>query len=218
MGLLSWLFGKPKFDLNPDRLFLTRSAMLGDFARRSRAAVQSHDRVLLVAHFEESLQAVAKQLKAERVPFRQETDVFRSHAVHSKISADTPMLVLAEQLTADANAIDSHDKSLRVAVLIAERHPLRRHDEQIEQFAAALSATASLTYFGSLDGAVYRRFAGAWVSGVLKNLGMKPDEAIESQMLSRRLMAAQRDIESKMFSDAPAHSAEEWCERNLPNS
>lgn len=218
MGLLSWLFRKPAFELQPDRIFLTRSAMLNDFVQRCRMAAQAQDRVLLVAHFEELRRAILDQLNAERIPVEEAAGQLRSHACLSELVPKTPTLALAEQLMADETAVESHDKSPSVAVLIAERHPLRGHDERIEQFAAALPAAARLTYFGSLDSAVYRRFAGDWVADTLKNLGMKPDEAIESQMISRRLIAAQRKIEAAMISDAPAESAEEWCERNLPTS
>jgi hypothetical protein len=218
MGLLSWLFQKPAFELQPDRIFLTRSAMLNDFVQRCRLAAQAHDRVLLVAHFEDLRRAIFDRLNAERIPAEEAGGQLRSHAVLSELNAKTPTLALAEQLKVDVTALESHDKSPRVVILIAERHPLRGHDDRIEQFAAAMPATARLTYFGSLDSAVYRRFSGDWVADTLKNLGMKPDEVIESQMVARRLIGAQRKIEAAMISDAPADSAEEWCERNLPTS
>ena len=222
MGLLSWLFGntaiaKPAIELQPDRIFLTRPAMLRDFALQCGAALESHDRVLLVTHFEESRRAVLKQLKATQLSFEDRIERLNSHAAHSQLRAGVATLALADQLSADDTVIESHDQSLHIAVMIAERHPRRCHDERIEQFAASISGTASLTYFGSLEDAVHQRFAGAWVTDLLKKMGMQPDEVIESQMVTRRLIASQRQIESKMLFDTPANSAEEWCERNLPN-
>lgn len=218
MGLLSWLFRKPAFDLQPDRIFLTRLPMLGDFTRQCRTALESHDRVLLVTHFEESRQAVLDQLKAGRVPCHSDADRLRSHAVRAQLHHTLPTLVLAEQLIVEETAIESHDRSLSIAVLVAEHHPLRRHDLHIEQFLASVPATTRLTYFGSLDSAVYRRFAEPWVIDVLKKMGMKADEVLESQLVSRRLIAAQRRLETAIVSDIPADSADEWCERNLPKS
>ena len=129
-----------------------------------------------------------------------------------------PTLALAEQLTADDTVVESHDKTLSIALFVAERHPRRCHDEHIERFAASAFGTVSVTYFSSLEDPVVQRFAGSGVADMLRKLGMAPDEVIESQMVARRIVAAQRKIESAMPSDTPANSAAEWCERNLHNS
>ncbi|MFM9964709.1 MAG: hypothetical protein ACKV2Q_26180 [Planctomycetaceae bacterium] len=218
MGLFSWLFRKPAFEQLPDRIFLTRSAMLGNFVNHSQAALQTYDRVLLVTHFEKSRREILEEFKAAQTSVEDNFVRLRSHAVSSQLRSGILTLSLADQCSVEDILVESHDKSLRVALLVAERHPLRRHDERIEQFAAAMPATASLTYFASLEDAVAKRFAGAWVSDTLVNLGMQPDECIESPMVTRRLIAAQRKLESAMISDTPADSAEEWCERNLSKS
>lgn len=61
-----------------------------------------------------------------------------------------------------------------------------------------------------------RVFAGEWVENVLKQLGMKEDEPIESAMVARRIKAAQKKIESLSVGDLAADSAEQWMERNCP--
>ena len=59
-------------------------------------------------------------------------------------------------------------------------------------------------------------FATEWVRNVLKNLGMSEDEAIEAQMVSRRIRQAQRKIEGRAFGSLDAESAAEWLEKNCP--
>ena len=68
-----------------------------------------------------------------------------------------------------------------------------------------------------MEDPLLKTFAGAWVQNVLRGLGMKENEAIESRMVSRRIRAAQKKIESQAVGDGPARSAEEWMERNCPN-
>jgi hypothetical protein len=47
---------------------------------------------------------------------------------------------------------------------------------------------------------------------------MAEGEAIQSQMVSRRIKQAQQKIESQAFGDTDAASAAEWLEKNMPSS
>jgi hypothetical protein len=47
-------------------------------------------------------------------------------------------------------------------------------------------------------------------------MGMKEDEAIESQMVSRRIRQAQQKIEGRTFGSLDAESAAGWLEKNCP--
>ena len=53
-----------------------------------------------------------------------------------------------------------------------------------------------------------------WLLTTLKGLGMKEDEAIESNLVSRRIKAAQQRVVASCHSDFPADSADEWLARN----
>jgi preprotein translocase subunit SecA len=61
-----------------------------------------------------------------------------------------------------------------------------------------------------------RRFSGDWTRNVLRGLGMKESEAIESRMVNRRIQSELKKIAMRAMSDLPANSAEEWLERNCP--
>jgi hypothetical protein len=45
---------------------------------------------------------------------------------------------------------------------------------------------------------------------------MSEDEAIESQMVSRRIRQAQQKIEGRSFGSFDAESAAQWLEKNCP--
>lgn len=45
---------------------------------------------------------------------------------------------------------------------------------------------------------------------------MSEDEAIESNMVSRRIRQAQQKIEGRAFGSLDAESAAEWLEKNCP--
>lgn len=60
-----------------------------------------------------------------------------------------------------------------------------------------------------------RLFAGEWVESVLRRLGMSEDEPIESRVVTRRILAAQKKTETQSLSDISADSAEEWLHPRL---
>ena len=62
-----------------------------------------------------------------------------------------------------------------------------------------------------------KAFAGEWVKNLLGRMGMSENEAIESNMVSRRIKAAQQKIASEAFGDSDANSAAEWLAANVPS-
>ena len=65
-----------------------------------------------------------------------------------------------------------------------------------------------------MEDPLLKPFAGEWVKRILRNLGMKEDEPIESRMVSRRIETELKKIAKSATGDIPANSAEEWLERN----
>ena len=76
-----------------------------------------------------------------------------------------------------------------------------------------LGAPAGIVYFLSLDEPLMKKFAGEWVADVLRKLGLKETDAIESQMVLRKIKAAQAKFAASVRGDGPADSADEWLQR-----
>jgi len=216
MGLLNWLFAKPKFDRLPDRIFLSSEAMFADLLSRCQQELDSGERVLVVAHFQERLDEVRRRLDGLQLVYEILDKPLSAECVARDISAGALTLVIAEGLLVNENADKDESTTSPLSILVVEHHPTRRHDEAIERFAAAVSGKVQLTYFAALDEPLMARFNGAWVTETLLRLGMHADECIESASVSRSLAGAQRKVEATALSDAPATSSAEWFERNLP--
>ena len=104
-----------------------------------------------------------------------------------------------------------------VTVLVPEMHPLPTREREVEAFVEQLPS-ARLICFASLEDPVMALFAGAQVQEMLRNLGMKEDEAIHSRLVSRRIRSAQQRIAREVETEVATRSVEEWMERNLPRS
>jgi preprotein translocase subunit SecA len=84
-------------------------------------------------------------------------------------------------------------------ILGTERHESRRVDNQLRGRAGRQGDPGSSRFFLSLEDDLMRIFAREWVSTLLQRLGMEEGVPIESRMISKRIEAAQKAVETQNF-------------------
>jgi preprotein translocase subunit SecA len=84
-------------------------------------------------------------------------------------------------------------------ILGTERHESRRIDNQLRGRAGRQGDPGESRFYLSLEDDLMRIFAGEWVSTMFKRLGMEEGVPIESGIITRRVEAAQKAIESQNF-------------------
>jgi preprotein translocase subunit SecA len=84
-------------------------------------------------------------------------------------------------------------------IIGTERHEARRIDNQLRGRAGRQGDPGSSRFYLCLEDDLMRIFAGEWVKNVLTRLGMEDGQAIESNMVSRRIQAAQKKREEYNF-------------------
>src|SRR5206468_1810444 len=84
-------------------------------------------------------------------------------------------------------------------IIGTERHEARRIDNQLRGRAGRQGDPGSSRFYLSLQDDLMRIFAGEWVASILTRLGMEEGQAIESNMVSRRIEAAQKKVEERNF-------------------
>ena len=84
-------------------------------------------------------------------------------------------------------------------ILGTERHESRRVDNQLRGRAGRQGDPGSSRFFLSLEDDLMRIFAREWVSTLLQRLGMEEGVPIESKMISKRIEAAQKAVETQNF-------------------
>lgn len=203
MRIFDWFRGTPPSHVTrlPDVIWLTKVAKLAGIARGVSDALSRPDRpdaVLLVAHFGDSLGEIQTLVDEGRVA--------------------GPVAVVRVAELGGGSAGLSLGESRTVLIVVGERHPLRSHDEAVREFAERLPCRSRLVHHVSLDEPLMQVFAGGWVTSMLRKLGQKEDEAIESQLVARRIRDAQRKLAPRCRTDFPADSAEAWMAWNCPNA
>ncbi|MFY9254181.1 MAG: hypothetical protein WAO83_12045 [Fuerstiella sp.] len=199
MGLFSFLFGGgpgSTVQALDDRIWITEDAKFKGLARQLNESNDSAV-ILLIAHFEDTYEQLT--------------------TITDGYSGDVPVqAVLAGNLSSDIAARLSIDESATINLIVAERHPLLSADDAIMQFAEEIPCNCRLWYHLSLEDPLLKMFASEFVQRILDSLGMTEDEPIESNMISRRVKAAQQKLESTATGNDKASSAAEWLELNTP--
>ena len=102
----------------------------------------------------------------------------------------------------ESAAKTEHDAVIQAGglhILGTERHESRRVDNQLRGRAGRQGDPGSSRFFLSLEDDLMRIFAREWVSTLLQRLGMEEGVPIESRMISKRIEAAQKAVESQNF-------------------
>ena len=84
-------------------------------------------------------------------------------------------------------------------IIGTERHESRRVDNQLRGRAGRQGDPGASRFYLSLEDDLMRIFAREWVSGLLQSLGMEEGVPIESRMISKRIEAAQKAVETQNF-------------------
>ncbi|MFO0832122.1 MAG: hypothetical protein U0637_09785 [Phycisphaerales bacterium] len=191
MGLLGKLFGALRSSSaaggEPDRVWWSRvvcnRAVLADV----RAARAAGARVLVLAHFEETL----LQLRA-------------ADGGGGVFGDDEPLMLVRDAVSGARGA------SAFQLVLVAERHPLRSEDDAVAGWVGAGGAP-KVAFYVALDDALLRLFGGDRTRELLGRLGMKEEDPIEHPFIDRSLRNAQEKVAARALGKTlRAGSAGEW--------
>jgi hypothetical protein len=200
MGFFDWLKRPPgNADELPDSIWLTHQAKLAGVIQAVEAllgASTGRASVFLVAHFDDCQRELEQLAQA------------------AGLEAPSLLVAKAENLRPRVAAAAGLNESHQVVIVVAQRHFLRRHDEAIVEFARGLPCKSRVVFHVSLEDPLMRLFAGDWLLNTLRRLGAKEDEAIQSNLVARRVKAAQKRLAARVSSDLPAISAEEWIKLN----
>lgn len=221
MGFFSAL--RRLFSSTPPRVSETHKVWMTQAAkvRGIAAGLQQLDDgpCILVAQFPNTFEGMQSLLDGMRLEFSLVEHPVSADDVERSLFDRSRRIILtrAEFLPSITDPPNLEDESDATASLIAvEHHPLAERDAHVRQFAAGLPIRATLQLHTALDDIVLRAFAGEWVAEVLKTLGMKDDEPIESNLVRRRITSAQKRLAAAAIGNESAHSAEDWMAKNCP--
>lgn len=99
-------------------------------------------------------------------------------------------------------------------VIFAEHYPLAKKEKDF--FERLHLSEAEI--WSAMDEPLFKEFGSDKIVQMMKQLGMKEDQVIENNMVSKAIHNAQEKIEAKVILDQMAGSQEEWLRKNWKNS
>ena len=112
--------------------------------------------------------------------------------------------------TVKAECLKEHDEVVALGglhIVGTERHDSRRIDNQLRGRAGRQGDPGSSRFFLSLQDDLLRIFGGERMQNLMLRLGMEEDVPIESNMITKRIAAAQKAVEAQNF-DSRKHLLE----------
>jgi hypothetical protein len=97
------------------------------------------------------------------------------------------------------------------AVVFAEHYPLLEKETALFE---KLHLT-EISIWSGLDEPLFKRFGADKIIGTMKALGMKEQDSVEHNMITKSIRNAQEKIAEKVTIDHSAHSQEEWMAKTL---
>ena len=117
---------------------------------------------------------------------------------------------LNENRIRDARHFHSSQLTNAMPVFL-EHHPLHsKETELVKNWPPA-----QLVVYNALEEPLFKQFGSDKIISLMKMLGMKEEEAIEHELVSKSILRAQDKIAAKVTVEMNANSQQEWIEKNL---
>lgn len=218
MGFWDWFLGKSRLPPTVDTIWMNGRARLLGLRRAIEAPLVAGDPVFSFAHFPESLATLEADLAAAGIPHethRGELSFAQAERLLARRDERVVRLALVRQLAVEPpGGLPPEPTAGTAHLFTAERHFLRPLDDRVPAFAAGLSCPSRIEFHLALDDPLLKNFVGPSLMSLLKSLGMREDEAIESAMVARSILKAQRKFTSRSGRSDDARSAEDWLREN----
>ncbi len=98
--------------------------------------------------------------------------------------------------------------------VFAEHYPLKQAEQELYKILAIEKAVV----YSALQEPLFTSFGGEKIIQMMLQMGMKEDESIEHNMISKAIENAQEKIEKKVLVEQRTTSPEEWLLMNLSQS
>jgi hypothetical protein len=96
-------------------------------------------------------------------------------------------------------------------VVFLEHYPLRLEEEKLIQ----LWKPKEIFVLNSLDEPLFEAFGAQRIITLMENMGMKDDEQIQHDMVTKSIKRAQEKLQQKVVIENSANSSKDWFKMNI---
>lgn len=221
MRWLKWLLGNREwYLLSTDYLTDSKASKHRQLVDLAVGALKKSGRVLLVCHFDQSLESLAEVLVERNQPAQLHTTPFDEHRMneifdthHSGNIEVIQSHLLIHGLNSTAMQPTRKPDLPPVTILVAERHPQLEFDQAVLDFAEQLVRKPRIQYLLSMDDFMAAHVVGRAAREIFEDLRVLNDGPIASSMVCRRFARFQRRIAHEGWNVENPQSELEWFEK-----
>lgn len=188
-----WMKIRGDYDRYPDSYTLTDQGLEKHLLDAIRFRHTVDRAIVLITHFPASFERIQQLLENVGISPEIAPLSFDPNFLLRLIESSTPgtaPVVLALARTLDDSSLDrplAARRDLKVSFMVLERHPRLAEDRRIDQFARVWPFSVRLGYLLSLQDPVIRYCIHPTAIEVLKQLGLRDQQLVTSEMVSRIL-------------------------------
>lgn len=188
-----WLRIRGDYDRYPDSYALTDQGLQKHLLEALRFRQTIDRAIVLVTHFPATFERAQQLLEDNGLSPEIAPVSFDPNFLLNLIDTPTPgqpPVILALARTFDDSSLDrpvAVRRDLKISFMVLERHPRLAEDLRIDQFARVWPFSVRLGYLLSLQDPVIQYCIHPTAIDVLKQLGLRDQQLITSEMISRRL-------------------------------
>ena len=187
----------------PDFIFLTRQAKYNAIVEDVKERYKKGQPVLVGTVAIETSEYLSALLTKHNIPHdvlnakqhQREADIVSHAGELGRITIATNMAGRGTDIKLTPESIERGG----LYILGTERHESRRIDNQLRGRAGRQGDPGESRFYIALEDSLIRRFAGDTLYKRMQMIGMKEDEIIESNMVSRQIEKAQEKVEKYNF-------------------
>jgi hypothetical protein len=208
-----------KIKRDPDKIWRSRECEYQGLLAFIHSLDRINTRVLLIAHFADTLHEIEQQLRTENLSFRTYTTIFEGHLLRTVEEYQSPDCILLARASALPERLPkaSYPTSswgFDIDLLVIEHHPFASYDDHIMGFAQSLPCMIHVGFYESLDSDFMRHYGGMKASQLMTAMDLPGNEYIASPMIDNAIRKAQKRISGQVVNPIMADTAEEWFQKN----
>lgn len=212
--MFDWLFGKTNYYRFQDSYALTQETTFQGMLDALSARLAKGEVVFLFAHFPKMFAEIQERLSQSKLEYEIVSEPIDFGTVSQLAKqSDRIYLSLAQMLRRNENSLQEAETQ-SLAVVSAQRHPMPKYDQLIEDWCRQLPFPVELGYFLSLDDPVISHVISEQAKKLMAQLGLGDNELVTSDMVSRRLKKVLNRKAATVIEEIDADSAAEWIEAN----
>jgi hypothetical protein len=172
-----------------------------------------NEQVVVVTFFPETFDRIVQMLERKLIPFA----IIESGFSLQNVKSDTLLFLFKAEAITKSNVLSQFVSFLKIdafTVLLPEHYPLRSMEKELFAKMEETQVEIDVKFYVSMDEDFFYLFGSERIKELMAKMGMKEDEPLEHNMITKSIQRCQEKIEKSVPFESKAKSMKEWFRLN----